>query len=71
MTHDGIFRILNLRIDTIDQEIDYLYKVNPPEYEGADTTTNSYANGKIQGHREEKKFIISLLRLMVDPKQDF
>jgi hypothetical protein len=65
MTQEGIFRALNLRIDVLDQEIEYLYKVNPGEYQGAETTINGYANGKIQAHKEEKKFIISLLRLMI------
>jgi hypothetical protein len=66
MTYDGIFRSLNLRIDVLDKEIEYLYEVNPLEYEGAETTVNGYANGMMHAHREEKKFLISLLRLMVD-----
>ena len=70
MTQDGIFRSLNLRIGVLESEIDQLRKVNPPEYEGAETTSNRYANGMIAAHSKEKEFLLSLLRLMLPlPKE--
>lgn len=66
MTQDGIFRVLNMRIDELDKEVEYLYQVNPMSpFPGSTETTNQYANGRIVALQQEKKFIITVLRAMI------
>lgn len=69
MTDDGIFRVLNMRIDELDKEVEYLYQVNPlSPFPGSDETINQYANGRIVALKHEKQFIITLLRQMIPVK---
>lgn len=66
MTQEGVFRVLNMRIDVLDKEIAYLYEVNPMSpFLGSTETINQYANGHIVAMQQEKKFLISLLRTML------
>jgi hypothetical protein len=66
MTQDGIFRVLNMRIDDLDKEIAYLFEVNPMSpFPGSTETINQYANGRIAALQEEKKFIITVIRQLI------
>lgn len=66
MTEDGIFRVLNMRIDELDKEVEYLYSVNPiSPFPGSTETIDQYANGRIAAIKEEKKFIITVLRQII------
>lgn len=66
MTPDGFFRVLNMRIDELDKEVEYLYSCNPmSSFPGSTETTNPYANGRIVALREEKQFILTVLRQMI------
>lgn len=64
MTNEGIIRTLNLRIETLHNEIDYLRdpKVNPPSRHDGETV-NEYANGLIRAYEKEIDFIKKLLSI--------
>lgn len=66
MTQDGIFRVLNMRIDVLDKEVAYLYEWNPMSaFPMSTETINQYANGRIAALQEEKQFLLSLIRTML------
>lgn len=66
MKNEGIFRVLHMRIDELDHEITRLYSGNPmSSFPGSNQTTNEYANGQIASFQEEKKFLMTVISLMV------
>jgi len=61
MKPEDIIKSLNDRIVYINDEIRYLYSVNPINaFPGSKETMNQYVNGVIQTLKEEKTFILKL-----------